>query len=745
MNDYLKKAALICVCVFTVVLSAGCSGQSEPQSDYDLSTEASSIDSVVVAENSLFDLEWDNVNKAVLLFDKTSGKRWGTTPESALPDGEISEDDEDAVINHSMVESALAIEYIEPGSMTVKNVFSSIGAVKNGRVFSEKIKNGIKVTYCFDEAEISVPVSYILQKDSLKIAIDPKEIDEHQNKVYRIAVAPMLSSVKNNTDNSYLFVPSGSGALISVEDVPDGKTFSDEVFGADLARNVLDKPVNTQPVCLPVFGIKDNDSGLFAVLENGAESASIDAQAGNERIKYSSVYSNFYMRGYNVVETKIAWEIKSAKLFSEEMMIDPISVVYFPLGPKNADYTAMANLYSRYLSERGELPAASNDSLLFLKIYGGAMIKKFFLGVPYNSLQPATTVNQARQMMGEIIEKTGEKPVVNLLGFTESGVNVGKVAGNYRLNDQLGGKKELKKIVEYGEQQNIPLYMDFDIVHFSKSGNGFSAAFDKAKTANRQTVYRHYYSVSLLNPNENYDPFMLLQRKQLKTAAEKLLLKPIGEQLGGISLGSLGSKAYSDFSEARYVSKAGMAEDVKEIVETMKQKNKRIAMIAPNVYAASHADHIFDAPVTSSRCTVFSADVPFYQMVFKGYVPLACPPVNDDPDPQSAVLRAVEGGSGITFSLLFDYDARLMNSSQQGLWGSVYADNIEQIETVSAALEAYHKAVGGRKITGHEILENQVRKTVFDNNTVVYVNYSGKPARSPAGEIAPHQFLLVTA
>ena len=79
--------------------------------------------------------------------------------------------------------------------------------------------------------------------DGVRLSVNPKMIQESENRVISISIAPFFCGVKNDTENSYLFVPSGSGALVDTKTVSDqGSTYSAQVYGYDPAIDeVADK------------------------------------------------------------------------------------------------------------------------------------------------------------------------------------------------------------------------------------------------------------------------------------------------------------------------------------------------------------------------------------------------------------------------------------------------------------------------------------------------------------------------
>ena len=106
------------------------------------------------------------------------------------------------------------------------------------------------------------------------MSVDPTERTEGDNKVYSIALSPFFCSVSNGSSDGYLFVPSGSGALIKPHEweADVGYTCSYPVYGEDgQLKNTNNSGItNSQPVRLPVYGAADGNRGVRAIIEKGA-------------------------------------------------------------------------------------------------------------------------------------------------------------------------------------------------------------------------------------------------------------------------------------------------------------------------------------------------------------------------------------------------------------------------------------------------------------------------------------------
>ena len=719
----------------------GCGGAVYTPRPFDTAAQTASPASPVVAENGTFRMEWDDQTMSISVTDKRSGLRWGTTAGGA----EEPEYDELGmpVKKHPQAESALFVEYLDAQSANTDTTISYNGSVRNGRVSCEALPDGLLVRYYFDETGFMIPVAYRLRETGVALSIDPTQIQEGENRITRISLAPFWCSVSNSQEDGYLLVPSGSGALIYPKQHSQaGLTYSAPVYGADAAMELWDDPVQVKSVRLPVYGAKDGGRATCAVIEQGAESAYIEVKAGAASLGYSAVYATFQLRGCteNVANLPNYQAVRS-NVYAEGLICTPLQVGFTLLQDGEANYSGMAEVYRNYLAETQGLPSGGGEARLALDLIGGAMIQKSFLGIPYKTLYPATTLQQAADIVKDLQEAAGVSPAVNLRGFGETGLDTGRLAGGFLIHRSLGSETDLQALAE--AVGDAPLFVDMDLVHLAKAGGGFSPTFDSARSASGKVAYRYGFHIAVRSRRTDLRA-ALLARSELAGAMDILLKRTASWPVRGIGLSSLSSTAYSDYTDGAgtaYYAKGGMAADVATALETLRGQGRTILVSDANAYAAVGADLILHAPTQSSREDLFDADIPFYAMVFRGHVPLACESVNLTPDPVRQVLQAVEGGCGLTYTLTAAYDGALLDAASPVFYNSRYEDlrglilqNVKQLEDV-------YTRIGGASIKRHAILENGLRETLYDNGVSVYVNYSGEALESPIGRVPPQGFL----
>ncbi len=696
-----------------------------------------------IAQNSNYSLSWDAVKQGVVLTETATGDVWGTTP--AVEEGEALNSLGMPTKRHSMVESALVLYYVD-GATGNDNMVYSYNAVKqDGHIVCKEIENGLEVQYYFDLAKIMIPVEYTLCDNYVSITVNPKKIQESENKVTAISLMPAWCSAKNDADNSYLFIPSGSGALGSNKTVSQqGVNFSEWIYGEDISMEELYRPTETADIRLPVFGAKTGDKAAFAIIESGAEAAKIEATSGSSAYGYSTVYPKFHLRGYTVHQ---AWvftsNITESNIYADRMFTTPITVRYYPLNNEDADYSGMAKCYRDYLKDEYKLKKNDDEKAFSINLIGGSLITKSFLGVPYTTVYPTTTVNAAKEIVTDLKKSTGSDFSVNYSGFGSTGIDTGKVAGGYKISDKIGTARQMKALTAYCKEQGIDIYADFELMKYNRGGNGFSTFSDNATTAGEQKAYKYIYGKATRIENR-WDIYYLLSPYCFIDAAKKLSGKVDKWGFSGVALSSLANVSYADYSsktDSKYFSRDGIAKTINSAIKAARGDKKYLSASA-NLYAAAVSDIITEAPVNSANVIFFTADVPFYQMVFKGYVPMIAESINLSDNPQKALLSAVEGGMGIGYTVIDNWDVTLIDAKYAYFYSSAYSTLRDEIIQNEKRLENYRKAIVGSMITGHRILESGVRVTEFSNGACVYTNYTNTPQSTPAGEVAALDFAV---
>lgn len=744
MKKISVKFVSFAICLLMVLSLTACGNNAvklQSPNQFDKDHPHSKLDTFTAAENDRYQLIWDNENLQIKLYDKANDVYWYNVPEPARE--KVVDENGVEKTRHPKLNTSFILEYIETENYQVATSNAYTAVLKKNKYTIDKIKDGFKITYYFDSLEITVPIEYTLHDGGFSMRVVTEDIQESGKAlIYRVLINPFLCSVANGSDkNNYLFVPSGNGALMYADFTSEvSLQYSENVYGGDKIQDdyYMIKVNNSEDIKLPVYGAKMGDKAMCAIITDGAEAACIDTDMANNTIGYSAVYSAFRLRSEQNLTTG---RFSRATEYSTEITTAPMAVSFYPLYGDKANYSGMAETYRNYLINKYSMKKNDEDIAVSVKLLGGTRIGTSFLGIPTTKIFATTTVTDAGNILEDLSNSVNSKIVANLVGFGESGLDIGKVGGNYKIAGNIGKSSEVKALAEKCNTLGIPLSLDYDIIRFNKDGRGLTTVNGGAAIS---TTYQYtkisYYKLGNGSRDGSYAYFT--SRLELANQGNNAIDNAKSMNLPGISFDTLSNYVYCDFRDNKYIANGFMGEDASSIFKTAKDNGLTFMANSPNEYAAVAADYIIDSPTQSDKNYLFDEEVPFYQMVFKGYVPIFTESINMFTDETRALLAAVESGAYPSYTLTNNYDVHLLKSSQNVYSNTLYEDLKEDIVANEKLTAEYYSAIKGATVKKHEILSTDLRKTTFDNGYVVYVNYGYKDADSALGKVPARAFIF---
>ncbi len=175
----------------------------------------------------------------------------------------------------------------------------------------------------------------------------------------------------------------------------------------------------------------------------------------------------------------------------------------------------------------------------------------------------------------------------------------------------------------------------------------------------------------------------------------------------GISVGSLGSDLNSDFNKSDPHNREDCKEYVIKTLEDINEAYGNIMIDGGNAYALQYADHVLNVSLDSSRYTYASESIPFFGMVYHGYLNYAGTPTNKASDVEYEKLKIIENGANPFFVFAYRNSEKL-KEDKTGLASLYYSvsydiwrdDMIEVYNEMNDVLADLQNAT----IVGHEFL-----------------------------------------
>lgn len=719
-------------CAAVTCLLFGVGGAAQPASQPEAVSygePVSSAEEAVLRDASgALELRADLTTGRVTVLDSRTGFLWQSNPEN--PDEDLIAYD----INKARLQSQLLVTY-KGASSTLEETNDKLAA-GDGPKAMQAYRDGETLTmvYTFEELGFVIPLQYRLAEGRLTVSVPAAGIQENKSNVLTaLTILPFFGS-GSMTESGYILVPDGSGALMTFNNgrTNEGRLTLDVLYG-DRSVTEEKRPATVQPVLLPGFGIcrgtaQNGDTAgqaaLFAYATDGAAAGQITLNTAGRETGQNYVYYTFLHRN-NEVEMLLdrTWAAKARLLCDEDTTgSEAYEMSYFFMEPGKTDLTGMADACSRQLFGK-EAASSAQDVPLFLDMYMGVRVQENFLGIPYQTLRPLTTFPQAQAISEELRSAGVENLTMRLQGIDADGAYGGRLDTSFRADRKLGG---LKEFLTLQDMENTAVYPEMELTMFTKSGGGISTLFDAASDLLRDTVKRPAYRLAAGDVNDELPAHHLLKAYQIPQVTSKLAANLQKNGIKNVAASSLGLAPYPDYSKSH---KTSIGETARLLEQTAKTLSERGGLLleAPGAGVLPYADALLHMPTVSSGYNLIDTTVPFLQMVLSGYVPYAAEDIGAAGDREAALLRSIEGGSAMSFSLMAaDYN-QVADTPLNTLYAATYADQKESILALYDRSREILSGVYGRRITGYRILSAEQRETIYDDGTAILVNYADTP------------------
>lgn len=714
--DFLGIIALIAVIIAASAFTASADGADETPNV--LSVKSDSLKLTVNEKTGCLALE-----------DLRNGDLWLSSPSNA------EEDEVASGITRTNMLSCIVVSYKKDNSLLYTNSYT--GSVLRGNTTYEAKGKSIVANYKFADQGFTVPVEYSVYDSVFSAEILAEKITEDADfLINTIELLPFFGAGSIKEDG-YMLVPDGSGAIINFN---NGKTeldqYSKQVYGDDLAIKNDTLELNKQNILLAAFGIKKNSSAFIANISEGAGCAKINAAISGQFCSYNRIYASFCFR--NVQSIKINEQTSGgvSGMFSavNTASSKKFSVNYTILETQRADFSGMAQVTNERLKKSGV--DAENKSRVVLDFYGGVQKEKAFLGIRYTGIEQLTSYNDVLNIIADC-ENAGIENVEGALRYFNADFINGKLSSGFKYSSKLGKKSDYKKLCE---KKNI-----FPLISANKYSKGtlkYNHFFTSALGLDLVSVKLYDYSIQNRAYDEKQNPYYLLPYTQMGKVTKELNKSIKKQNLNGVLLDGLVNMQYSDFSK-KGILKDGVSEIVTDMLESIKSKNVRQMMSAPNDYAWSYADVITDLPMTSSGYGLFDYDVPFCQMVLHGLVDYTSASVNLYAMSRQQLLQHIRTGSQLKFSVLKNGGKSITGTELEYLNAADFNNLKKAIfdwyETVNGAAE---KILDAGMISYSE--NNGVSATKYDNGVTVYVNTTDEESIVNQTKIPAMDYVIVS-
>lgn len=720
-------AAVLVVAVVLTVMAAGRGSEEFVEKEPELTAGLVETEGFeTVAENSRYQLQTNSATAEIAVVCKQTGAVWYSNP----PDREADEISNGKYKNQ--MNCQLLIQYAN-NEKSIQSTNNFVASVKKGDYASEKIEGGIRYEFYFSTEGFVIPVEYVLGEDGLRVSVVNEDIQQlKRNSLLKYGVLPYFGCASAG-EEGYLVLPDGSGAIMEYKaDPKTAAKYSEyyaDVYGRDPAYTLKSVKNNTQTVLVPTFGFCREQGGVFAWVEQGDALSSLLAYPANMVTGYCNAYFEGTYRGIDeaLLQEMTASE-KTVKVLSQTAVSLPRYTVYYGFVEQaSPDYATLATQVREYMTKRQKLsPLTDTQVPLYLELVGSVAGIKSFLGIPYEAQKALTDYEEAADLITTLHEKGVEQIVLSYLGWSNE-TPYRQMNTKGKASNELGGTKKLEELLSLLNQNGDRVFLTDDRVRLYQSGNGLSLNTDSARNLTGGIMYGMLYQRSVYRKDIDGLQWGYLKNDLLPEAGTDFAEAMSRWDINGVGVWGLGSTLYSDNHKS--VLQKRTASDrqqalayAQSALEALRGEGE-LLVDAAHAYAYPYATDITSLPLTSSRYTSFTADVPFLPMLLHGYVSYSSGAINLRSDDETYFLRAVEYGALPLYTFADTSEESLLDTELSWLTSPDASAWLDILATRQASVQEICASVQGKAIVGHTCVETDVYVTTYEGGIRIAVNY----------------------
>ncbi len=615
------------------------------------------------------------------------------------------------------------------------------------------------VTPTFHEpAQFNIAIELTLDGGDLVARIPTGEITAGNDfyKMQRIAVLPNLVAQPAAAENDgYFITPDGSGALMRFNTFVGSMTKYDRPYmDNDYYADYYFQSEFAEELRLPVFGVingvEPSTHGMLAIIESGMDTANLHITLGTttgsgKKAAYTgtnAAYISVDTLEHARVRINGAYESSSPTYVSDSgHIVMDFSVRYRPY-TSEVTYFDLAMDYRDYLAaQSGVEIAAPEGPKTYVEVLGAVTLIDRFIGIPYDSITSMSTFREVE----EIIAALPEGSVVQYDGAFNGGI-ISELNDGARLVSENGTRDELLSLVEAAQARDTGLYFQLNPSRVYVNGRTYLPYFHALRDYSNEAAQIYLYTPDTAKFNGRWDPirsYTRLSPAYLPYVTDRFL-EELDEQGLDIDLaiGDLGHDVFADYRYGGIIN----AVQANEIVEDSLRKlnaNAALSLNDPSAEVAPMADYITNVSRLSSDYASFYATIPFKQLALSGLTNLVGVDVNlASRNLDYYLLQAAETGMSVKYTVSAKNPDILKSSHFEAVYAADWSEWKDEIIAAAEKCAELRAVIGGRQITNHELLGENVFRTTYEGGVTVITNYSALPFESEVGAVEAGAYLI---
>ena len=570
----------------------------------------------------------------------------------------------------------------------------------------------------------TLSIIYRIDGDDLCVDLDTSAIDlEEGFLVQKVELLEFFGSA-GEEDEGYMFVPDGSGALIFLNNGKQAsRAYQKRVYGMQDAENPMELTLSEERISFPVFGIKCRDQALFAVIEEGAETAEINADVSGRLHSYNHISPGFVLLEKGRTAIGSGSRRKTKLIFPESGYNGRISVRYSFLSEDAASYTGMADCYREYLLNNDELiDLEIPEYRLNIEFLGAVYVRRSSGWISHNRPVVMTSLAEAGEIIRSLKESGIRNANIRYDGWLEGGLRHFSPC-SAGLDKRLGGADEFRELAGLCESIGYGFYPDISLTRVYHRGRGFSPGKDGVRLINRDLSRFYSYNPSTFQREDEGRPGYYISPVSLERAIDGFISGNRILNLSGITINDF-SILNGDYNSRRIVTRGEAIETYVSQLKKLKSVFGETALSDPLVPFLSDIGRIFDFPSKSSGYNILDKDIPFNALVLHGCIPYSQYPLDPAGGMIESVLKSLETGSGLCM-LWTHQDSSLLKETEYNYYCSTRYENwLNEFAYWYREIEPFLTEVSDLRITEHRELADGVVLVSYGGTKSVIINYN---------------------
>lgn len=593
-----------------------------------------------------------------------------------------------------------------------------------------------------DKPVFNVTMEYTLEDDGLKVSIPMSSI-QFKNEYPIVELRPLAYfGAGGVNDQGFMLVPEGSGGIIKFNNGKQSQnSYKADVYGWDYGM-YRDSVIDETRATMPVFGISNGDASFLCVLEQGSTYAYLEADVSG---RYNSY--NYAAANYNLIHSALmdisAKSDKTVRMFQDKLPDEVISQKYIFVDQN--DYSTMAATYRNYLmSKYPELvKKTESDFPVAVELIGAVDRTKHVFGIPTRQPDELTSYEEAKGVVEQLLSYGITDLSVKYNGWFNEGI-IHDAPNKVDLINELGSKKDFKKLVSYTNENNVKLYLEstFQFVYNNKMTDNFMRIRDAAKFVNREIIdlvpYNpiyygetdYLYTYNLAKPSYYLDNMDSYAKEISKLGVKNIAFGDIGETLS------------ADYDTKKGASREKVLGLQTEELSKLNQEGYNMMVNTGNIYAVPYADFVVDVNLSTKGYNIIDQEIPFYEIVLHGLVSYAGTPLNLAADYEKALLKTVETGAGLYYVFMDADSYELQDSRYVKYFSADFSEWTQDTKDLYQKMKNDFGHLYNQYIVSHQELANGVYMTEYEDGTQVIVNYNESAYTHNGKEIPAKDYIV---